>query len=67
MNEYGFASIEEALSDLKEGKMLIVVDDMGRENEGDLLMAAEMVTPEAINFTGSIPGIAQWVKDLVLL
>lgn len=50
MNEYGFASIEEALSDLKEGKMLIVVDDMGRENEGDLLMAAEMVTPEAINF-----------------
>lgn len=50
MNTYGFASIEEALSDLKEGKMLIVVDDMGRENEGDLLMAAEMVTPQAINF-----------------
>ncbi len=45
-----FASIEEAIQDIKEGKMIIVVDDENRENEGDLLMAAEKVTPEAINF-----------------
>ena len=43
-------SLEEALEDLKAGKMLIVVDDESRENEGDLVMAAEKVTPEAINF-----------------
>ncbi len=45
-----FNTIEEALSDLKAGKMLIVVDDENRENEGDLLMAAEFVTSESINF-----------------
>jgi len=45
-----FNTIDEALEDLKEGKMIIVVDDEDRENEGDLLMAAEKVTPEAINF-----------------
>lgn len=43
-------SIEDALSDLKAGKMIIVVDDENRENEGDFVMAADMVTPEAINF-----------------
>ncbi len=43
-------SIEEAIDDIKNGKMIIVVDDPGRENEGDLIMAAEKVTPEAINF-----------------
>ena len=43
-------SIESALSDLKLGKMIIVVDDLDRENEGDFIMAAEVVTPEAINF-----------------
>ena len=43
-------SVEEALLDIKNGKMIIVVDDEDRENEGDLLMAAEMATPEAINF-----------------
>lgn len=43
-------TIEEAIQDIREGKMVIVVDDEDRENEGDLLMAAEMVTPEAINF-----------------
>ncbi|MCO4291860.1 bifunctional 3,4-dihydroxy-2-butanone-4-phosphate synthase/GTP cyclohydrolase II [Solitalea sp. MAHUQ-68] len=42
--------IEDAIEDIKAGKMLIVVDDEDRENEGDFLMAAEMVTPEAINF-----------------
>ncbi len=45
-----FNTIEEALEDIKLGKMIIVVDDEDRENEGDLLMAAEKVTPESINF-----------------
>jgi 3,4-dihydroxy 2-butanone 4-phosphate synthase/GTP cyclohydrolase II len=45
-----FASISEALEDLKAGKMIIVVDDPDRENEGDLIMAAEACTPEAMNF-----------------
>ncbi|MDO3380020.1 bifunctional 3,4-dihydroxy-2-butanone-4-phosphate synthase/GTP cyclohydrolase II [Geoalkalibacter halelectricus] len=44
------ARIEEALKDIRQGKMVILVDDEDRENEGDLTMAAEMVTPEAINF-----------------
>jgi 3,4-dihydroxy 2-butanone 4-phosphate synthase/GTP cyclohydrolase II len=43
-------SIEAAIEDIKQGKMVILVDDEDRENEGDLAMAAEMVTPEAINF-----------------
>ncbi|WP_195263164.1 bifunctional 3,4-dihydroxy-2-butanone-4-phosphate synthase/GTP cyclohydrolase II [Clostridium sp. 1001275B_160808_H3] len=47
---YKFNSIEEAINEIKEGKMIIVIDDEGRENEGDLLMAAEKVTGEAINF-----------------
>ncbi len=50
MNQIKFNSIEEAIEDLKEGKMIIVVDDEDRENEGDLMMAAEFVTPQAINF-----------------
>jgi len=45
-----FDTIEEALEDIKAGKMIIVVDDEDRENEGDLVMAAEKVTPEAVNF-----------------
>ena len=45
-----FNTIEEALEDLKQGKMVIVVDDEDRENEGDLVCAAEKVTPEIINF-----------------
>ncbi len=44
------ASIPEILEDLRHGKMIILVDDEDRENEGDLVMAAEKVTPEAINF-----------------
>ncbi len=47
---YKFNTIEEAIEDIKDGKMIIVVDDEDRENEGDLLMAAEKVRPEAINF-----------------
>jgi 3,4-dihydroxy 2-butanone 4-phosphate synthase/GTP cyclohydrolase II len=45
-----FASIEEAAADLREGRMIIIVDDEDRENEGDLVCAAELVTPEVINF-----------------
>lgn len=47
---YKFNTIEEAIEDIKEGKMVVVVDDPDRENEGDLVMAADKVTPEAINF-----------------
>jgi 3,4-dihydroxy 2-butanone 4-phosphate synthase/GTP cyclohydrolase II len=46
----GLASIPEAIKDIKAGKFIIIVDDEDRENEGDLAMAAEKVTPEAINF-----------------
>lgn len=45
-----FNTIEEAVEDIRKGKMVILVDDEDRENEGDLTMAAEAVTPEAINF-----------------
>ncbi|MBI4795163.1 MAG: bifunctional 3,4-dihydroxy-2-butanone-4-phosphate synthase/GTP cyclohydrolase II [Deltaproteobacteria bacterium] len=44
------ANIEDAINDIRQGKMIILVDDEDRENEGDLTMAAELVTPEAINF-----------------
>ena len=46
----GFANIEIAIRELRAGRMIVVVDDEDRENEGDLVMAAEMITPEAINF-----------------
>lgn len=45
-----FASIDEAVADIRDGKMIIIVDDEDRENEGDLVCAAELVTPEIINF-----------------
>lgn len=45
-----FNSTQELINDLKKGKMIVVLDDANRENEGDLMMAAEFVTPEAINF-----------------
>jgi len=45
-----FASIEEAVEDIRDGRMIIIVDDEDRENEGDLVCAAEKVTPEIINF-----------------
>jgi len=45
-----FNTIEEAIQDIKDGKIIVVVDDEDRENEGDLLMAAEKATPEAVNF-----------------
>src|SRR6516225_10307097 len=46
----GFCTIEEALAELRAGQMIVLVDDEYRENEGDLIIAAERVTPEAINF-----------------
>lgn len=48
--EYMFSSITDAIKDIKKGKMVIVVDDPSRENEGDLVCAAEKVTPQIINF-----------------
>jgi 3,4-dihydroxy 2-butanone 4-phosphate synthase/GTP cyclohydrolase II len=55
------SSIEEILEDLRYGAMVIVVDDENRENEGDLQMAAEKVTPEDINF------MAQYARGLICL
>ena len=49
-DRFEFASIETAIRELRAGRMIVVVDDEDRENEGDLTMAAELVTPEAINF-----------------
>ena len=54
-----FNTIQEALKDLQEGKMIIVMDDEGRENEGDLLLAAQFVTPEKINF------MAKYARGLI--
>ena len=55
------SKIEDALEDLRQGKMIILVDDEDRENEGDLTMAAEKVTPEAINF------MAKYGRGLICL
>jgi 3,4-dihydroxy 2-butanone 4-phosphate synthase/GTP cyclohydrolase II len=49
-NKPPFATIEEAVEDIRQGRMIVLVDDEDRENEGDLTMAAEKITPEAINF-----------------
>ncbi len=56
-----FASIREAIDDIRAGRMLIVVDDEDRENEGDLTIAAEKVTPEIINF------MAKYGRGLICL
>src|SRR5215216_8111522 len=45
-----FATVEEAIDDIRAGRFVIVVDDPDRENEGDLVIAAQFATPEAINF-----------------
>lgn len=50
MSDTKFDSIEAAIEDIRQGKMIVVVDDEDRENEGDLIVAAESVTPEMINF-----------------
>jgi 3,4-dihydroxy 2-butanone 4-phosphate synthase / GTP cyclohydrolase II len=49
-NRAVFATIEEAIEEIRQGRMIVLVDDEDRENEGDLTMAAEKITPEAINF-----------------
>ena len=56
-----FAEVSEAVSDIRAGKMVVVVDDEDRENEGDLTLAAEFVTPEAINF------MAKYGRGLICL
>lgn len=68
-----FSTIEEILEDIRQGKMIVVVDDEDRENEGDLLMAAEKVTPEAINFMATygrglicVPMTAERIEALQL-
>src|SRR3981081_700617 len=45
-----FATVEEAVEEIRQGRRVVLVDDEDRENEGDLAMAAEKITPEAINF-----------------
>lgn len=50
MTQSKLSRIEDAIADFKEGKFVIVVDDEDRENEGDLIVAAEMITPEKVNF-----------------
>ena len=50
MEEIKMDRIEDAIADFKEGKFVIVVDDEDRENEGDLIIAAEKITPEKVNF-----------------
>ncbi len=51
-----FATIEEALEEIRQGHKIVVVDDEDRENEGDLVMAAQFVTPDAINYHGARGG-----------
>jgi 3,4-dihydroxy 2-butanone 4-phosphate synthase/GTP cyclohydrolase II len=50
MEDFKLSTIEEAVADFKEGKFVIVVDDEDRENEGDFITAAELITPEKVNF-----------------
>ena len=61
MEKYKFNTIDEAIDDIAKGKLVILVDDEDRENEGDLYMAAEKVTPEAINF------MARYGRGLICL
>jgi len=68
-----FNTIDQAIQDIREGKMVIVVDDEDRENEGDLVMAAQKVTPESINFMAKyarglicVPMTARKVEELEL-
>jgi len=56
-----FATVEEAVEDIRQGRMIVLVDDEDRENEGDLTMAAEKITPDAINF------MAKYARGLICL
>ena len=61
MSSTGLNTTEEIIDDLRAGKMVIIMDDEDRENEGDLLMAADYVTPEAVNF------MAKYGRGLICL
>lgn len=61
MSEFVFNTIEEALQDLREGKWIVVVDNEDRENEGDIIVAAEFATTEAVNF------MASYAKGLICM
>ena len=54
MGKHEYSSIEQALEDLKNGKVILVTDDPDRENEGDMICAAEFATRENINFMASV-------------
>ena len=56
-----FATIDEAIEDIRAGRFVVVVDDPDRENEGDLVIAAQLATPDAINF------MAMYARGLVCL
>src|ERR1700721_603953 len=58
---FGFVTVEEAVEEIRQGRMIVLVDDEDRENEGDLTLAAEKVPPEAINF------MAKYGRGLVCL
>ena len=59
--ENNFSSIEDAMEDVRQGRMIIIVDDEDRENEGDLMIASEKATPEAVNF------MAKYGRGLICL
>ncbi|WP_177560917.1 bifunctional 3,4-dihydroxy-2-butanone-4-phosphate synthase/GTP cyclohydrolase II [uncultured Phascolarctobacterium sp.] len=61
MEEFKFNTVEEAIAAMKAGKMVLVTDDEDRENEGDLIMAAELCTPEAVNF------MAKYARGLICM
>ena len=61
MEDFKFSTIEEAVADLRAGKMIIAVDDPDRENEGDLICAAEHATLENVNF------MASYAKGLICM
>lgn len=60
-NKSPFTSVEEAVEEIRQGRMIVLVDDEDRENEGDLTMAAEKISPEAINF------MAKYGRGLICL
>src|SRR5712692_2875124 len=60
-NRSHFATVEEAVEEIRQGRMVVLVDDEDRENEGDLAMAAEKITPDAINF------MAKYGRGLICL
>ena len=60
-NNVPFTSVEEAVDEIRQGRMIVLVDDEDRENEGDLTIAAEKITPEAINF------MAKYGRGLICL